>query len=32
MLIRFIVLTVLGIVIAGTGFFLQRKENASLVS
>jgi hypothetical protein len=32
MLIRFIVLTVLGIVIACTGFFLQRKENASLVS
>ena len=32
MLARFIVLTVLGIVIAGAGFFLQRKENASPVS
>ena len=32
MLTRFIVLTVLGIVITGAGFFLQRKENASPVS
>jgi hypothetical protein len=32
MLTRFIVLTVLGVVIAGAGFFLQRKENASPVS
>ena len=32
MLTRFIVLTVLGIVVAGAGFFLQRKENASTVS
>lgn len=32
MLTRFIVLTVLGIVVAGAGFFLQRKENASPVS
>ena len=32
MLTRFIVLTVLGIVVAAAGFFLQRKENASPVS
>ena len=32
MLARFIVLTVLGIVITGAGFFLQRKENASPAS
>jgi uncharacterized membrane-anchored protein len=32
MLTRFIALTVLGIVIAGAGFFLQRKENASPIS
>lgn len=32
MLTRFIVLTVLGIVITGAGFFLQRKENGSPVS
>ena len=32
MLARFIVLTVLGIVVAAAGFFLQRKENASPVS
>ena len=32
MLTRFIVLTVLGIVVAGAGFFLQRKENASTLS
>jgi NADH:ubiquinone oxidoreductase subunit 6 (subunit J) len=32
LLTRFIVLTVLGVVIAGAGFFLQRKENASPVS
>ena len=32
MLTRFVVLTVLGIVVAAAGFFLQRKENASPVS
>ena len=32
MLTRFIVVTVLGIVITAAGFFLQRKENASPVS
>ncbi|MEY4220629.1 MAG: hypothetical protein RL280_913 [Actinomycetota bacterium] len=32
MLTRFIVLTVLGIVVAAAGFFLQRKENASPAS
>lgn len=32
MLTRFIVLTVLGIVVAAAGFFLQREENASPVS
>jgi hypothetical protein len=32
MLTRFIVLTVLGIVVAIAGFVVQRKENASTVS
>jgi hypothetical protein len=32
MLTRFIVLTVLGVVVAGAGFFLQRKEDTATVS
>jgi hypothetical protein len=32
LLSRFAALTVLGIVVAGAGFFMQRKENASTAS